>query len=42
MTTAAMKPKPVRRAVGSVVLPVERLEEWYALAIATPGLNETV
>jgi hypothetical protein len=39
-TTAAKPPKPVRRGHGAVLIPVERLEEWYALAIATPGLND--
>jgi hypothetical protein len=40
-TTAALaKPHPLRRAVGAVVIPADRYEEWYSLAIATPGLKE--
>jgi hypothetical protein len=40
MTAALAKPHPLRRAVGAVVIPADRYEEWYSLAIATPGLKE--
>jgi hypothetical protein len=39
-STATKSPKPVRRAVGAVLIPVERFEAWYARASATPGLND--
>jgi hypothetical protein len=38
-STAAKSPKPMRRAVGAVLIPVERLDEWYAQPFAVPGLN---
>lgn len=41
MTTAIAKSfRPLRRAVGAVPVPADRYEEWYSLAIATPGLKE--
>src|SRR6267143_1072233 len=41
MNTIAAEPKPVRRAVGAVVIPAAQYERWYALASATAGLNDT-
>jgi hypothetical protein len=29
MSSTTTKPKPVRRAVGAVLIPVERFEAWY-------------
>jgi len=40
MNSTAAKPKPIRRAVGAVLIPAERLDEWYTRASATPGLND--
>src|SRR5258708_22139883 len=40
MNSTAAKPKPIRRAVGAVLVPVERLEEWHTRASAMPGLND--
>ena len=41
MVSAITKPpKPVRRAVGAALIPSAQHEAWYALAIATPGLND--
>jgi hypothetical protein len=40
MPAIAPKPRPLRRAVGAVVIPADRFEAWRALAVQTPGLNE--
>jgi hypothetical protein len=40
MNTGATKLKPLRRGHGAVLIPVERVDAWYALASATPGMND--
>ena len=40
MTTAAAKPRPIRRAVGAVLIPTARFEAWHGLAIQTPHLTD--
>jgi hypothetical protein len=40
-SAAAKSPKPIRRAVGAELVPVERFEAWHAQASAVPGLDAT-
>jgi DNA-binding MarR family transcriptional regulator len=40
MPATATKPRPLRRAHDAVPVDPAQYEEWYSLAIATPGLKE--
>ena len=37
--TTAQPPRPLRRAVGAVMVAPEQYDAWHALASAVPGLN---
>jgi hypothetical protein len=38
-TNATKPPRPLRRAVGAVVIPADRFERWHTLAIQTECLD---